>query len=67
MNVLKVERVKRDWKQKDIEALTGIPQWRYSLLERGLPPRPEEALALAAALKMDLETLFPNSGRGEGF
>jgi hypothetical protein len=27
MNVLKAERGKQDLKQREIEALTGIPQW----------------------------------------
>ena len=55
MSVLKVERVKHGWKQRVIEALTDIPQWRYSLLERGLPPKPEEALAAEVVEELQIE------------
>lgn len=64
---LKIERVRRGLRQADLSALTGIRQPKISLLEKGLPPEPKEALALSEVLRVPVEILFPNSGRGEVF
>lgn len=57
----KIERVKRELTQAELAALSGIPQHRISLLERGVKPSPEEAQVLATAFKMKPEELFQNS------
>jgi transcriptional regulator with XRE-family HTH domain len=54
----KIERIKRELTQAELAALTGVPQPRISLLERGIKPRPEEVEALAAAFKISPEKLF---------
>lgn len=54
----KIERVKRELTQTELAALSGIPQHRISLLERGVIPRPDEAKALAKAFKISQEELF---------
>ena len=57
---IKLERLNRGLRQTDIAALTGgiVPQHRFSLLERGVKPRPEEAQALAAALGIREAEIF---------
>ena len=47
---LKIERVKKDLTQYQLWMKTDIPQWRISLIERGLPPTPDERRKLAEAL-----------------
>ena len=47
---LKIERVKKDLTQHQLWMKTDIPQWRISLIERGLPPTPDERRKLAEAL-----------------
>jgi transcriptional regulator with XRE-family HTH domain len=54
----KIERVKRELTQAELAALSGIPQHRISLLERGVTPRRDEAQALAKAFKVNPEELF---------
>ncbi len=60
MNVsrLRLERVKQGKTQSDVFLATGIPQWRVSLLERGIPPKDEEARKLARFLKVPSKALF---------
>jgi transcriptional regulator with XRE-family HTH domain len=60
-NALKLERVRRDLTQVDLAALTGdkVPQYRLSLLERGVRPRPDEAEALSEVLGLASRDLFP--------
>ena len=55
---LRIERVKKGLTQCDISMKTGIPQWRLSLLERGIPPLPEEAKKIAETLNADAKILF---------
>jgi len=55
---LRLERVKQGKTQIDIFLATGIPQWRISLLERGIPPKDEEAKKLARVLKVSSKELF---------
>jgi hypothetical protein len=60
MTTVKIERIKRGLRQVDVAALTKgkVPQYRLSLLERGVTPRPEEVKAIADAFKMNPEELF---------
>lgn len=62
---LKMERVKRGWRQSDIEKLTqgGIPQNRYSLIERGIAPRPGEVDTLSKIFGLPPENLFPGGAQ----
>jgi transcriptional regulator with XRE-family HTH domain len=55
---MKIERVRRGLSQVQLWKKTGIPQWRISLIERGLPPKPEEAEKLAGFLEEDASKLF---------
>lgn len=57
----KIERVKRELTQAELAALSGVPQHRISLLERGIKPRPEEAKALADAFEVSPEELFQSA------
>jgi DNA-binding XRE family transcriptional regulator len=54
---MKVERIKRGLSQTQLWVETGIPQWRISLIERGLPPKPEEARKLAEALSLPVAAI----------
>jgi transcriptional regulator with XRE-family HTH domain len=56
---LKLERIKRGFTQIDLWMKTGIPQWRISLIERGIAPKPEEAQKIAEALNSQLDDVFP--------
>lgn len=56
---LKLERIKREESQTDLELRTGIPQWRISLIERGIRPKHHEIEKLSIALKMNADALFP--------
>lgn len=57
---MKIERVKKEITQIDIWMKTGIPQWKLSLIERGLPPKPEEARKIAEVLSCQPEDIFPS-------
>lgn len=46
--------------QVDLWMKTGIPQWRISLIERGIPPEKDEAEKIAGALQIDSKDLFPS-------
>jgi transcriptional regulator with XRE-family HTH domain len=61
MNVsrLRVERVKRGLTQFDFWKMANIPQWRISLIERGLHPTKEEAMKIAGVLRRKVNELFP--------
>jgi len=56
---LKLARIKREMTQVDLWLKTDIPQWRISLIERGLIPRSEEKRKIADVLGLPLEDLFP--------
>ena len=56
---MKLERIKRGVTQVDLWMETGIPQWRISLIERGIEPKSEEAQRIAAALSRSLDDIFP--------
>ncbi len=59
---LRIERIKRGKTQIDLWQETGIPQWRISLIERGISPKPDEARKLAEALQVSPREIF-NRGR----
>jgi hypothetical protein len=58
---MKIERIKQQVTQIDLWMKTGIPQWRISLIERGIIPKPEEAGKIAIALRASVGELFPDS------
>ena len=64
VSALKVERTKRGMTQIDLWMSTGIPQWRISLIERGIIPKPEEAQKIAEALGVTEADLFCNDSNG---
>jgi hypothetical protein len=57
---MKIERIRREVTQIDLWMKTGIPQWRLSLIERGIVPKPEEAEMIASALGVERGELFPS-------
>jgi len=60
---MKIERIKKGMTQIDLWMKSGIPQWRLSLIERGIMPKPEEANKIAAALEMPKGELFADLGK----
>ena len=56
---MKIERIKKELKQTDLWMKTGIPQWKISLIENGMPPKPEEKKKIAKALGLTESKLFP--------
>jgi len=62
---IKLERIKRELSQLELETKTGIPQWRISLIERGIRPRRDELEKLSIALKVNTDTLSPNLNEEE--
>ncbi len=59
--LFKIERVKRELTQTELAALSGIPQHRISLLERGVKPKADEVKALARAFRVDESELFQSA------
>ena len=58
---MKIHRVMVGKSQLEIERDSGIPQWKISLIERGLPPNPDEAAKIANALGVKPAEIFPKS------
>ncbi len=56
---MKLERIKKEMSQIDLWLKTEVPQWRISLIERGIPPKSEEAQRIAEALNCHVGDLFP--------
>jgi hypothetical protein len=58
---IRLERLNRGMRQMDVVAMCDgqVPQHRLSLIERGLPPQPAEAMMLAEVFGIDPEQLFP--------
>jgi transcriptional regulator with XRE-family HTH domain len=50
ISLIRLERLKRGLRQQDLWVETGIPQWRISLIENGMTPRPDERKKLADVL-----------------
>ena len=59
VSAMKIARIKKEVTQIDLWMKTGIPQWRISLIERGITPKDEEAKKLSDALGEKCENLFP--------
>jgi transcriptional regulator with XRE-family HTH domain len=55
---MKLERIRKGKTQTDLWQETGIPQWRISLIERGMPPKADEVRKLAEALRRPADELF---------
>ena len=58
ISTMKMERIRREITQVDLWMKTGIPQWRLSLIERGIVPKEGEAQKIAEALEVPLAELF---------
>lgn len=58
MTKLKFIRLKKGLTQLDVYLRTGIPQWRVSLIERGLQPNKDEAKKIASVLEGNAQELF---------
>ncbi len=59
VSAMRFIRFQKGLTQMAIWHLTGIPQWRLSLIERGLLPKEDEANKIAQALNCKPEDLFP--------
>ncbi len=55
---LKMARIKKELTQIDLWMMCGVPQWRLSLIERGIAPTEIEAHEIAEALEIPLAELF---------
>ena len=58
ISAMRLKRVQRDVSQVDLFLKTGIPQWRISLIERGIVPRSDEAEKIAEVLGANIKELF---------
>jgi transcriptional regulator with XRE-family HTH domain len=56
---MKLTRIKKEITQVDLWMKTGIPQWRLSLIERGIVPKAEEAKKIADVLGKEPAEIFP--------
>ena len=65
MSNLRLERLKAGKSQIDLWVDTGIQQWRISLIERGVSPRPDEIKLLSKALNIEPYYLFPAENHPE--
>ena len=63
LSKIKLARVTQGLTQADIWKKTDIPQWKVSLIERGLQPSKDEAERLATVLGCDVKKLFPTSNQ----
>ena len=59
---MKLERTKQEISQLKLELRTGIPQWRISLIERGIRPKQHEIEKISKALRLSTEDIFPDLG-----
>jgi len=55
---MKIQRITLGKSQQSLAEETGIGQWRISLIERGLPPNPDEAAKIAKALGVNKSDIF---------
>ena len=65
VSFLRLERIKRGLTQQELWLQTSIPQWRISLIENGMRPRPDETEKLAAFLGVPLEKIDERIGSDE--
>jgi len=56
---VRLERIKKELSQYDMWMCTGIPQWRISLIERGIAPREDEIEKISQTLGCPAEEIFP--------
>ena len=61
---MKIQRIMVGKSQTNLGEDVGIGQWRISLIERGFPPKPNEAALIASALGVRPEDIFPNNKFG---
>jgi len=59
VSTMKLIRFQKGLTQVDLWQLTGIPQWRLSLIERGLLPKAEEANKISKVLGREQREIFP--------
>lgn len=57
---IKIKRIRQEISQVELGARTGIPQWRISLIERGIKPKQHEIKKISEALSLSAEDIFPN-------
>ncbi|MCK5507412.1 MAG: helix-turn-helix transcriptional regulator [Desulfobacterales bacterium] len=57
---IKIKRIKQEISQVELGARTGIPQWRISLIERGIRPKKHEIEKISEALRLSAEDIFPD-------
>jgi transcriptional regulator with XRE-family HTH domain len=62
ISFLRLERLKRGLRQQDLWFETGIPQWRISLIENGMRPRPDEREKLSEFLGIPEEKIDERIG-----
>jgi transcriptional regulator with XRE-family HTH domain len=55
---IKLARIKRGKSQFELMGMTGIPQWRISLIERGVIPTDDEVQKISKALGCTPEEIF---------
>lgn len=65
ISLIRLERLKRGWSQMDLGSRCGIGQWRLSLLENGMPPKPDERKKLSEALNIPEDEIGRSVGVGE--
>jgi len=58
---IRLERIKKEITQIDLWMKTGIPQWRISLIERGIMPKLDEKEKIAKALSCKVTDIFPQN------
>ena len=58
---LKMARIKKELTQIDLWMKCGVPQWRLSLIERGIAPTEIEAHKIAEAIEVPLDELFADN------
>lgn len=60
---MKVFRIAAGLSQEELARRTHSYQVRISRIERGMTPDPDEAIAIAAALNVEPEVIFPGMHR----
>ena len=55
---VKLERLQRELSQSELSERIGIPQWRISLIERGIKPGADEARKFAEVFGVEARELF---------
>jgi transcriptional regulator with XRE-family HTH domain len=66
VSMMKVQRVVKGLSQPNLELLTKIPQYRLSLIERGITAKDDEIKKICEALEVQEDRLFLN-GRAKHY